>query len=770
MSSTIRQDSQVKSQGRLEYLGGYRILVRPVVPVEGSALAPLAEELGMTAIRLVAANPGVVAGTSSLIAATRGFTDLLAAGHIPGQSVAAVDIAVEGDRDGRPSLAIHLLLGIAGPAGTTAGQALLFAQMASALLSQFPACYGIAPGDPVPLLEGLVQFRHGARITQRRIGLGNDYDTIEVLSRFEREANSWLPLCEVLLDQPIGTRIRSTMLATELDLADRSGLEESIRAAQRVSTVHSDDSSTCLRVQRILNTLVDLDESYQSPVFVAEIALGSPEPLPELYVRMVGSAITNEIDVINGGGTPTVAARMRLVGGFEVEWDPDSLYAALSGGLPLRGGIGPRELGDLVSLTEAGCAFQWSVPAGAPIPTIPTETILALRAPAGLAQSGTMIGSDSVGRSVHISDAQRSSHIHLIGTTGTGKSTLISTLVAADLFAGKPFVLIDPHGDVTRRIRSSSRGRDGSLVIVDPSDPETPGLEVFDGALSERIDAVERIEASVSRIVDAIASSMDRSWTGPRFRQAARSALLLLAYAGEGHHLGEVGMVLSDADFANELLAEAKHVPNWVRRNLSNFARQNEKADVVDYVSSKFSDFSYRGAIRRVFPPIGTGLSIPELLAAGRSLVVSLAIGMLSATDAGLIGNLVASLVIDEVFRSYQGKCQARSLYVDEAQLLPATALARALAEGRKFGLSLVVAHQHLVQLDPILQDALGNAKSQFVFRVTTEDARRLSPLLGLDQARLTSVPDLHAYARLYANGRPLAPFSVSLDPPSGYG
>jgi DNA helicase HerA-like ATPase len=55
-------------------------------------------------------------------------------------------------------------------------------------------------------------------------------------------------------------------------------------------------------------------------------------------------------------------------------------------------------------------------------------------------------------------------HIHVIGKTGTGKSTLLKTMALQDLERGNGFALIDPHGDlvdrIAARVPASHRDRD----------------------------------------------------------------------------------------------------------------------------------------------------------------------------------------------------------------------------------------------------------------------------------------------------------------------
>src|SRR5687767_9645575 len=68
--------------------------------------------------------------------------------------------------------------------------------------------------------------------------------------------------------------------------------------------------------------------------------------------------------------------------------------------------------------------------------------------------------------------ADRRFHMAIVGRTGMGKSTLMETLIAADIAAGAGFGLLDPHGDTAEKIVAlipAERARD--LVYFNPSDP-----------------------------------------------------------------------------------------------------------------------------------------------------------------------------------------------------------------------------------------------------------------------------------------------------------
>src|SRR3984893_11482144 len=74
-----------------------------------------------------------------------------------------------------------------------------------------------------------------------------------------------------------------------------------------------------------------------------------------------------------------------------------------------------------------------------------------------------------------IKDADRFSHIYVIGKTGTGKSTLLETMALQDIQRGLGLAVIDPHGDLVERIaaRASQSGRD-DVIYFNAADPAQP--------------------------------------------------------------------------------------------------------------------------------------------------------------------------------------------------------------------------------------------------------------------------------------------------------
>ena len=72
-----------------------------------------------------------------------------------------------------------------------------------------------------------------------------------------------------------------------------------------------------------------------------------------------------------------------------------------------------------------------------------------------------------------IDDARQ--HLHVIGPTGTGKSTLLANLICQDIAAGRGVVVIEPKGDLVDDVLARiPHERIEDVVVLDPTESEYP--------------------------------------------------------------------------------------------------------------------------------------------------------------------------------------------------------------------------------------------------------------------------------------------------------
>src|SRR5437870_151868 len=139
--------------------------------------------------------------------------------------------------------------------------------------------------------------------------------------------------------------------------------------------------------------------------------------------------------------------------------------------------------------------------------------------------------------------ADRRAHMYVIGETGTGKSTLLETLIRQDIEAGDGIALLDPHGDLVERVLAGIPGnRKRDLISFDVPDLVHPlGFNPL-----ERVPPEKRALAA-SGLLEVFKKIWAESW-GPRLEHILRNALLALLDQPEST-LADVLRLLDDRAF-----------------------------------------------------------------------------------------------------------------------------------------------------------------------------------------------------------------------------
>lgn len=161
---------------------------------------------------------------------------------------------------------------------------------------------------------------------------------------------------------------------------------------------------------------------------------------------------------------------------------------------------------------------------------------------------GTRTAGLSLASPVTLGENDRRRHLYLIGKTGTGKSTLILSLILADLAAGRGLALLDPHGDLARSvIDAMPRHRIPDCIYLDPADLEFPvGFNPLFGVEPDRRPLV------TAHIVAAFRHIWADSW-GPRLEYLLQNSLRLLLDGAGSTLLGLPALLVND-DYRTRLL------------------------------------------------------------------------------------------------------------------------------------------------------------------------------------------------------------------------
>ena len=364
-------------------------------------------------------------------------------------------------------------------------------------------------------------------------------------------------------------------------------------------------------------------------------------------------------------------------------------------------------------------------------------------------------------------------HLHVIGPTGVGKSSLLVRLIEQDMTVGRGVIVVDPKGDLATDVLDRvPRHRVEDVVVLDPGDDVRPvGLNLLAAA-------PETQELVVDQIVGTLHNLFAAFW-GPRTDDILRAALLTLV--GQPRMtLCEVPLLLTDQAFRRRLVGRLDEPvalePFWGwYQGLSDA----ERAQAIGPVLNKLRAFLLRRRLRNVVGQASPALDLAEVLRAGRILIVPLRKGVLGEEAAALVGSLlVARLWQTAMARAAEPPASRRPVfcYLDEFQdfLRLPTSIADVLAQARGLGLGLTLAHQHLGQLPKTLrEDVLANARSRVIFQVAASDAQRLGREVApyLSPADLQGLGPFEVAATLSVGGRVASPVTgrtLPLSAPTG--
>jgi hypothetical protein len=371
-------------------------------------------------------------------------------------------------------------------------------------------------------------------------------------------------------------------------------------------------------------------------------------------------------------------------------------------------------------------------------------------------------------RPVYLPLNSRRHHTWIVGETGTGKTTLIENLVLQDAFAGRPVILIDPHGDLIHSIlKRIPRAREGDVILFDPADKAFPvGLNPLDVADE---DAQAQVVSSFIELLIKLYDPHQTGIIGPRYEYNVRNVMYTVM-STPGSTLVEVLRALQDDQYVFKTLLPNVTDPLVRRywedeiRNTSSFHR----SEVINWLASKFGRFVTDRTMRSILGQSKSSFSFREAMDDGKIVLISLAKGLLGSANANFLGLILLPMILQAALsRADQSELQRRDvgLYIDEFQNYATDSLAQMLAEARKYHLSLLLANQHIGQLAPEIRDAVvGNVGSMIAFRLGVADAMAMEAMLApspIHAADLSTLPDYHAYARLLIAGQRCPAFTL---------
>lgn len=471
--------------------------------------------------------------------------------------------------------------------------------------------------------------------------------------------------------------------------------------------------------------------------------------VPESRARQLLDDVSGALRVLELSGT-----RLRLV--------PDNARHLNDAKVPWRWPL-ILTSGEVLGLTG------WPI-GEPPLPMLGSIHPRQLPPPKSLVRTDRKIGtavapghSESVG--IPIRDA--AFHTHLLGPTGSAKSTVMLALITADMEAGRGVLVLDPKGDLADRVLDHvPEHREQDVVVLDPTNLAPVGFNPLAGKPRDASVTADTLLATFEAV-------FAKHW-GIRSADVYTAAFNTLAQTPEANLLW-VPPLLTDPAFRRRIL---KQIDDPV--GLGSFWAQfdaktpSQQAEEIGPALNKLRQLILRPGLRAVLGQSQPRFDLTELFTQRRIVVVNLNKGLLGSDAARLLGTLLIGQLWTRILARQRSQVEHRhivGIYIDEVHDFLAGIpgdLSDALAQARSLGAAFTIANQYLKQFSPAMQASVeANTRNKIYFGLGGTDASTIAKHTpGLDVQDFLLLPKYHAYANLMQHGNATGWMSIATTPP----
>ena len=361
-----------------------------------------------------------------------------------------------------------------------------------------------------------------------------------------------------------------------------------------------------------------------------------------------------------------------------------------------------------------------------------------------------------------IKDKDRLQHLYVLGKSGTGKSTLLENMAISDIDRGNGLCVIDPHGDIaTDLLNYIPESRKADLIYFDATNLDHPiAFNPLKAVHPKYHDLV------ASGLISTFRKIWGDSW-GPRLEYILKYTLLTLLCVPNATLL-DIQPLLTDANFRKNALryVNEDHILAFWNNEFDKYTPRL-RAEAIAPILNKTGLFITSNALRKIVGQKTNSFRLSQVLDQSKILIVNVSKGQIGEDASSLIGAiLINAIQLAALYRASQPEQVRRPfyLYIDECHSFVTLSFANILAEARKYGLSLFLAHQYIEQMDERVRAAIfGNIGTIISFRVGANDAEYLAkefyPIFTQDD--LMNLPRYTMYLKLMIDGGTSQPFSA---------
>ncbi len=362
--------------------------------------------------------------------------------------------------------------------------------------------------------------------------------------------------------------------------------------------------------------------------------------------------------------------------------------------------------------------------------------------------------------SIGLTQAERERHMYILGATGTGKTTLLKTMIMQDIEKGNGLAVLDPHGDLVEEILASiPPERMQDVVYFNPADREYPiGINFLEipKNLSKDDTEMEKdiITSNLISVFSKISSA--KAW-GPRMEHILRNATLT-ALSTDNPSIITIHRLLLDYQYRKgivEKLTDPVIKMFWLKEFVALGSYQ--RAEAIAPVVNKLGRFLTSPISRNILGQTESKIDFNDIMDNKKILLCNLSKGKIGEDISTLFGALLTAKIQIAALRRANKPEQSRTdfyLYIDEFQNFATSSFAQIMSESRKYHLYAILAHQTTAQIEDkdLIKVILANTGILLSFRTaSTFDEDFVLPNFSpqVEKGEIANLPSFNFYMKL---------------------
>lgn len=352
-------------------------------------------------------------------------------------------------------------------------------------------------------------------------------------------------------------------------------------------------------------------------------------------------------------------------------------------------------------------------------------------------------------------DRSQFRHAWLLGKSGTGKSTLLRSIIVEAMRSGLGVAVIDPHGDLIYDcFNYIPEDRLKDVIYIDPENSRIPDLGVLDYP----------DKARALRIFMTLMEAHSAEGWGKQTASILRNVTRAVLEVAKHPTIIHIYLMLADDDFAQKAFKKSK---NPITRRFYELYWKMPAKDRIEKFShplNKIEELMEPGIVE--FLSQSKSLNFRKLMDEQKIVMCRIPKAFLEERGARVLGSFLMMKFKVEAARRKKRKKQFLIIADEFHNFVHGIDVDTTFGESRKYGVHYIVADQTRKQLGENADVIAGNVSHIFAFRMNAADAEEIEKNIGgekQDFSELVMLPNFQFKALTMDDGSPMPSEKVQL-------